>query len=588
MQALQFHNCNGLQLSGLTHLNSPRNHISINGCNGVTFSHINISAPENSKNTDGIDISDSTQILIQDSYIGTGDDCVAINGGTSFINITNVTCGPGHGISVGSLGANGAHDTVEEVHVIDCTFVGTMNGARIKTWQGGSGYVRNITFEQITLSAVNNPIVIDQYYPNYLQEGSDIEVSDVKFIGVHGTSTAEDAITLKCSNSDRVAIFLILFMALLISSNGFDVLTYDAVGDGITDDSVAFLKAWAAVCGTDSSSTPILTVPSGMTFLLKPIQFNGPCKAYDITVEVSGNIVAPDSISEYEGHNDVWLSFNSIECLNINGTGQIDGRGSVWWPRSNEKSNHQRPKALQFHNCNGLQLSGLTHLNSPKNHIAINRCNGVIISQLNITAPKNSPNTDGIGISDSTQILIQDSYIGTGDDCVAINGGTSFINITNVTCGPGHGISVGSLGANGAHETVEEVYVKDCTFVGTMNGARIKTWQGGSGYARKITFEQIILSEVKNPIVIDQYYPNYLQVKGSDIEVSDVKFIGVQGTSTAENAITLKCSNSVGCTNIELTQINITSAVPGKVTSSLCINAHGIATDCNPPVECLT
>jgi len=30
--------------------------------------------------------------------------------------------------------------------------------------------------------------------------------------------------------------------------------------------------------------------------------------------------------------------------------------------------------------------------------------------------------------------------------------------------------------------------------------------QGGSGYARKITYEGIILENVKNSIIIDQYY----------------------------------------------------------------------------------
>ncbi|XP_043700276.1 probable polygalacturonase At3g15720 [Telopea speciosissima] len=393
---------------------------------------------------------------------------------------------------------------------------------------------------------------------------------------------------------DRVTIFLIfLCIALLISSsngfdatqpNSFDVITNGAVGDGITDDSAAFWKTWEAVCGADGSDTPTLIVPSGKTFLLKPVGFYGPCKVHNINVEVYGYRVAPDSISGYEGHTNEWLSFNYIEGLNIYGTGQIDGRGSVWWwPQSTEMSNQERPTALVFHSCNGLQLSGLKHLNSPRNHISINGCNGVTISYVNIIAPENSPNTDGIDIASSTQVLIHDSYIGTGDDCVAINGGTSFINITKVTCGPGHGISVGSLGANGAHETVEEVHVKDCTFIGTMNGARIKTWQSGSGYARKISFEQITLSAVNNPIVIDQYYPNYLQ-DGSDIEVSDIKYIGVQGTTTAENAITLKCSNSMGCYNIEMTQINITSTVPGKETYSLCINAHGTATNCNPPL----
>lgn len=37
--------------------------------------------------------------------------------------------------SIGSLGMNGAYDTVEEIHVQDCSFTGTQNGIRIKTWQ---------------------------------------------------------------------------------------------------------------------------------------------------------------------------------------------------------------------------------------------------------------------------------------------------------------------------------------------------------------------------------------------------------------------------------------------------------------------
>lgn len=39
-----------------------------------------------------------------------------------------------------------------------------------------------------------------------------------------------------------------------------------------------------------------------------------------------------------------------------------------------------------------------------------------------------------------------------------------------------------------------------------MNGARIKTWQGGKGYARTITFENIIINSSDNPIIIDQFY----------------------------------------------------------------------------------
>lgn len=131
-------------------------------------------------------------------------------------------------------------------------------------------------------------------------------------------------------------------------------------------------------------------------------------------------------------------------------------------------------KALRFSHCNNLQVRGLRHVNSQKNHVSINGCNDTIISGLVITAPRKSPNTDGIDISRSTNLRILDSVMATGkhlshtyqfyqaiflctlyllidwvisllvinkgDDCIAINGGTSNVSISNIKCGPGHGI----------------------------------------------------------------------------------------------------------------------------------------------------
>lgn len=72
-------------------------------------------------------------------------------------------------------------------------------------------------------------------------------------------------------------------------------------------------------------------------------------------------------------------------------------------------------QALNFHKCDGLSLSGLTHINSARNHISINQCTGVDVSNLKIIAPDDSPNTDGIDISRSTHMNIRNSLIGTGD-----------------------------------------------------------------------------------------------------------------------------------------------------------------------------
>ena len=54
--------------------------------------------------------------------------------------------------SIGSLGKNGAFDTVEEVHVRNCTFKGTQNAARIKTWlvkEGNEKLITSIIYYQI-------------------------------------------------------------------------------------------------------------------------------------------------------------------------------------------------------------------------------------------------------------------------------------------------------------------------------------------------------------------------------------------------------------------------------------------------------
>ncbi|GAB4832151.1 hypothetical protein Ancab_006168 [Ancistrocladus abbreviatus] len=48
--------------------------------------------------------------------------------------------------------------------------------------------------------------------------------------------------------------------------------------------------------------------------------------------------------------------------------------------------------------------------------------------------------------------------------------------------------------------------VNSANFSGTDNSVRIKTWQGGSGVAKNIVFQNIVMKDVSNPIIIDQNY----------------------------------------------------------------------------------
>ncbi|XP_061357372.1 probable polygalacturonase At3g15720 [Gastrolobium bilobum] len=370
------------------------------------------------------------------------------------------------------------------------------------------------------------------------------------------------------------------------TSPSFNVVDYGAMGNGQTDDSQAFVKAWQEACGATEDTTTLL-IPKRKTFMLQPVSFRGPCNPATINIKLEGAIIAPKRVEAWKwpkNDRDTWIQFSAISGLVINGGGQIDGQGAAWW-NCYSNSNCDRPTALHFHDCEKLVLSGLTHINSPRNHISLNACNGVVISKLHITAPADSPNTDGIDISKSSNVVIKNSKMETGDDCVAINHGSTFISIIDVFCGPGHGISVGSLGQNGAYHTVEEIYVRNCTFSGTTNGARIKTWMGGRGYARRITFEDIILIAAKNPVIIDQQYNPYDSVNA--VRVSDVTYRNVRGTSSGEHAIKLHCDKTIGCTNILLERINITS-LSGEETCASCKNAKGVCSSCIPNVPCLT
>ncbi|XVE50271.1 hypothetical protein DITRI_Ditri01bG0148800 [Diplodiscus trichospermus] len=80
------------------------------------------------------------------------------------------------------------------------------------------------------------------------------------------------------------------------------------------------------------------------------------------------------------------------------------------------------------------------------------------------------------------------------------------ITISRVASGPGHGISVRSLGKS-KDEHVVGITVVNCTLINTMNGVRVKTWPASlEGVAVDMHFEDIIMVNVSSPILIDQGY----------------------------------------------------------------------------------
>ncbi|MQL73478.1 hypothetical protein Taro_005834 [Colocasia esculenta] len=325
-------------------------------------------------------------------------------------------------------------------------------------------------------------------------------------------------------------------------------------------------------------------VPSPGTFLLpRQVIFSGPCRSNTILFQVAGNVVAPRGLWTSDVTSS-WISFRYISGLSIYGSGKFDGQGFDWWACRTSRS-----VGVAF--CDGFRLYGVTFANSPSKHLTLFGSQWAVIDGITVSSPQDSPNTDGLLIQQCQHVQVTSSSFASGDDCVAIGTGSSDVNISQITCGPGHGISIGSLGGGGSRAEVENVRVSSCNFFNTMFGARIKTWPGGSGFAREISFEDITFTAVQYPVIIDQYYcggaagcPN----KASAVEVSNVRYVGLAGTSASNKAIRLECSKNVPCTGILLDNVVIRSAVRGKPTSSSCYNARGWTKDqVVPTVPCL-
>ena len=131
----------------------------------------------------------------------------------------------------------------------------------------------------------------------------------------------------------------------------------------------------------------------------------------------------------------------------------------------------------------------------------------VTINNITIKAPADSPNTDGIHTGNINYVNILNSNIGTGDDCISIGPGTTNITITRVNCGPGHGISIGSIGLRSTDQNVKGVKVQSCKMTSTQNGVRIKTYTSPYQVSvSDVTFQDIIMDKAQNPIIIDQKY----------------------------------------------------------------------------------
>ncbi|OIV93894.1 hypothetical protein TanjilG_05597 [Lupinus angustifolius] len=104
-----------------------------------------------------------------------------------------------------------------------------------------------------------------------------------------------------------------------------NVDSFGAAGNGESDDTEAFRKAWNVSCSTPKS---VFLVPQGRIYLINATKFIGPC-AGNIIIQIDGKVVAPDEPKNWDPKLPrVWLVFSKLDKAVFQGSGVIDGSGT--------------------------------------------------------------------------------------------------------------------------------------------------------------------------------------------------------------------------------------------------------------------
>ncbi|KAJ8442040.1 hypothetical protein Cgig2_007878 [Carnegiea gigantea] len=187
--------------------------------------------------------------------------------------------------------------------------------------------------------------------------------------------------------------------------------------------------------------------------------------------------------------------------------GTIDGQGEWWWEKYKAKElTETRPYLIELMYSNNVQITNLTLRDSPNWNVHPVYCSDLIIHGLTILAPTHSKNTDGIDPDSCSNVWIENNYIVSGDDCIAIKSGwdeygikfnmpTQHVIIRHLTCiSPTSAtIALGSEMSGG----IRDVRAEHITAIDTESGVRIKTSPGRGAFVKDIYVRQMTMKTMK-------------------------------------------------------------------------------------------
>ncbi|MBZ7926288.1 glycoside hydrolase family 28 protein [Ensifer adhaerens] len=240
-----------------------------------------------------------------------------------------------------------------------------------------------------------------------------------------------------------------------------------------------------------------------------------------------------------------------VKDLVIEGEGTLDGsgdRGDWWsWPKET-RDGARRPRGLHIVSCSDVTLLGFTIRNAPSWTIHPQGCRRLTAAGLFISAPADSPNTDGFNPESCQDVTIAGVRFSVGDDCIAVKAGkrgqngeddhlseTRGIRVSHCLMERGHGgLVIGSEMSGGVHD----VAVENCAMVGTDRGLRIKTRRGRGGAITDITMRHVLMDGVETALSANAYY--HCDADGHDAWVQSRRPAPVEAGTPVINGVTIE------------------------------------------------
>ena len=220
------------------------------------------------------------------------------------------------------------------------------------------------------------------------------------------------------------------------------------------------------------------------------------------------------------------------DCTNIavTGAGTLNGQGQAWWPWKTRQpgmtrlfqmgadqvpveqrvfgteADGVRPCFIQPIDCTNVLFEGFTVVNGPSWNIHPVTCENVTVRGVRITTL--GPNNDGIDPDGCRNVVIEDCFLDTGDDCICLKSGRNEdgwavgkpcenVIVRRCRTRRGHGgIVLGSEMSAG----IRNVLVHDCQFEGTARGIRLKSRPGRGGALENLWFRDIVMDGVGSAI----------------------------------------------------------------------------------------